>query len=470
MTTFSRRFCLLLLFAALAAPGLGQIQLETPAMITGLEKPVAFVSAYDGSGRMFIVERCVADLPSDPFGRVSVWDGTSVLATPFLVIPSSDLECSTSSSNEEGLLGIAFHPEYETNGRFYVNYTSNLGAGECSSGDDSMTRVVEHINPTPSDNVAEGSSTVILEICQFANNHNAGQILFGPDGYLYIPMGDGGGAEDPRDHGEDPETLLGSLLRIDVDVPARGTNPNGNNYVIPESNPYAEVGMIANTPCEPDPADETRANPCPEMWAHGLRNPWRSSFDRLNGDLYVGDVGQYDWEEVSRLEWDPVAGALLGGGDDDFGWNLCEGLDGFEGASDEDCDGDGTGSPPINYKPPFVAYDSNAGRCTITGGYVYRGHHSATLQGQYVFGDYCAGDIWTLPARHPDASERWDGGSVPSPLLDLGFGLSSFGEDELGELYVVDIDDGEILRIIDTEAIFVHDFEMGFEAWSSVSP
>ena len=446
---------LLLVSLMLALPAGAQIQLETPAMITGLTDPVAFVSAYDGSGRMFIVEQCV----SGTTGRIKVWNGTSVLGTPFLDIP---VQCG----GERGLLGLAFHPDYETNGRFFVNYTDNATTGECESGDAGITRVVEFSNSDdPSDNVAGTSGTAIIEYCQWDSNHNAGQIVFGPDGYLYIPVGDGGGSRDNRENGENSATLLGSLLRIDVD----GASPD---YDIPASNPYP-----GNSRCAVNPEDEdTRTDPCPEMWAYGLRNPWRNSFDRLNGDLYLGDVGQGAWEEVSRLPWDPVGGEPLGGGDDDFGWDRCEGLHGHSdpGASpdltDEDCDGDGTGSPPSGsaYKPPFVEYTS-VGHCSVVGGYVYRGYESADLQGEYVFGDYCSGDIWTLPAQTADASVSWPDGSVPTPVMDVGFGLSSFGEGETGELYVVDIG-GEIYRIIDPEAIFVHGFEMGLEAWSAVVP
>lgn len=430
-------------FFAMSFASFAQIEVESPAMITGLDKPVAFISPYDGTGRMFIVERCGAN-GADEVGRIRVWNGTSVLAMPFLTI---DIACSTSASNEQGLLGLAFHPDYETNGRFFVNYTDFQDGVECADSGDRVTRIAEYGVANPNDNVAVATESAVLSYCQPFSNHNGGQIVFGPDGYLYIFAGDGGSANDPDENGEEPRTLLGSILRIDVD----GASPD---YDIPASNPFS-----ANARC---PIEGLGAANCSEVWAFGLRNPWRNSFDRLTGELFVADVGQLVWEEVTRQD------AASPGGED-YGWDFCEGLNVFEGAG-VDCDG-GTETGTAT-SPPFVEYAHESGRCSITGGYVYRGHGSSVLQGRYLFGDYCSGEIWDVDPQTPVAGLSWDAPGSPAPpaLLNIGFGLSSFAEGEQGQLYVVNISANSISRIIDTDAMFVHGFEFGLEAWSSVSP
>ncbi len=265
-----------------------------------------------------------------------------MLPTPFLDI-SDRVE---SGSSERGLLSVAFHPDYAENGRFFVNYTNKDG-----------DTVISRFQVTADPNVADAATeTILLTIPQPFPNHNGGQLQFGPDGYLYVGMGDGGAAADPQGNGQNEGTLLGAMLRLDVD----GVSAEAN-YAVPADNPFIN--------------SEGRN----EIWATGVRNPWRFSFDRLTGDLFIADVGQNIWEEVN---FQPANSS----GGENYGWDIMEGMHCF---SDDACDSSGT-------VLPIYDYQHENGRCSITGGYVYRGQQFPALTGNYFFGDYCTGEIWAL--------------------------------------------------------------------------
>lgn len=336
---------------------------ELVEVVSGFVRPVFLTHAGDGSGRSFIVEQN---------GKIFVMQDGNVLGTPFL-----DASALVSrDANERGLLGLAFHPNYAENGFFYLNYTDRAG----------NTVVTRYTISADDPNVADpDSAQTILGINQPYANHNGGDIAFGPDGYLYIGMGDGGSAGDPQGHAQNPSSLLGKMLRIDVD--------GGEPYAIPEDNPFV--------------ADSSYA---PEIWALGVRNPWRFSFDALTGDLYIADVGQNQWEEVN---FQPAG---LGG--INYGWNIMEGMHRYSGEP-----------VPEGLTPPFAEY-SHAEGCSITGGYVYRGEELPDLQGVYFFADYCSGVIWS---SYRDASGIWQ----TNPFMESGLTVSSFGVDEAGELYVI---------------------------------
>lgn len=334
--------------------------------------------AGDGSGRLFLVEKA---------GRIHIVAEGRIRPTPFLDIRDRvDAEAS-----ERGLLSVAFPPDYAATGVFYVNYTARGG------GDTVVARYRLSADPDRADPASE---QVILRIAQPAANHNGGQLQFGPDGYLYVGMGDGGAAGDPWDNAENLQVLLGKLLRLDV----RPRNEPGFTYAIPPDNPF--VGRGAG-----------------EIWAYGLRNPWRFSFDRLTGDLYIADVGQNRWEEVNVVP----AGSL---GGQHFGWDTLEGSHCFE--PPRDCD-------PTGKVLPVAEYGHDLG-CSITGGYVYRGERYPNLRGMYLFGDFCSGLIWGLFRNHEDAWET-------RQLLASRVNIASFGEDEAGELYVLDLG-GEVYRVV----------------------
>jgi glucose/arabinose dehydrogenase len=296
--------------------------------------------------------------------------------------PFLDLGEEISKGGEQGLLGLAFHPDHADNGLLYVDFTD-------SEGD---TRVVEYHAERGADRVEPGSARVLLTVDQPFSNHNGGHLVFGPDGMLYIGLGDRGSGGDPEDHGQRLDSLLGSILRIDVD----GRDP-GLEYAIPPDNPF--VGR-----------EGARA----EIWQYGLRNPWRFSFDP-SGGFWIGDVGQNRLEEIDRV-------ASAGGAGTNFGWNRFEGTASYAG-----------GAPTDGHaEPPVAEYGHDLG-CSVTGGHVYRGVEIPALDGRYVYGDYCSGRIWTLPAdaaapRSSEITERL-GGPLP--------GLSSFGADAEGRLYVV---------------------------------
>jgi glucose/arabinose dehydrogenase len=354
----------------------------------GFSRPVQVTHAGDGSGRLFVVEQ---------EGNIRIIKNGVVLPTPFLNIQTSVLCCG-----ERGLLGLAFHLDYETNGYFYINYTREQPVA------DGATVIARYsVSGTNPDLADTGTAQTILTIAQPDSNHNGGQLLFGPDGYLYIAMGDGGGANDPGNNGQNKNTLLGAMLRIDIDNPTAG-----NNYGIPPDNPYVGV----------DGADE--------IWAIGLRNPWRFSFDRLTGDIYIGDVGQGAWEEI-----DFQAAGTPGGLN--FGWDIREGF----------CPTGQTTLPcspaPPQFTDPIVAYGRTQGDRTVTGGFVYRGQLYGRMVGHYFYADYISGRIWSIEKTGPNS---W---TFPEEEANETFNISSFGEDEAGELYVVDYSGGRILQLID---------------------
>jgi len=377
------------LFLALAASGCGsQFESETPSVPTGtvqvklqeVASGLAFplyLTAPPGDPRLFVVEKG---------GAIRVIKSGALLPTPFL-----DLTGKVSTGGEQGLLGLAFDPAYATTGRFIVHYTDPAGDTRVSAF---------HVSTDP-DRADPTSESVILTADQPFSNHNGGQIVFGPDGYFYLALGDGGSEGDPRGTGQDLGDLLGSILRISL--------AGSSGYTIPPDNPFVAVSGAR-----------------PEVWSYGLRNPWRFSFDRLTGDLYIGDVGQ------SRLEEIDVAPAAEGGGrGSNFGWNLMEGTSCYAGAS---CDTTGLALPVLEY-------DHTQG-CAVTGGYVYRGSAIPALQGQYFYADYCSGFVRSL---------RMSGGAVIEhadwPTLRPGGSVPSFGEDAAGELYILSAD-GRVLKII----------------------
>jgi len=330
----------------------------------GFRRPLFLTHAGDGSGRQFVVEKG---------GRIRVVKGEQVLPTPFLDITSKVL----SSGSEQGLLGLAFHPQYAQNGRFFVGYTDRQGR-------DTVERYQVSADPDRAD---PASGMTLLAIDDPAPNHNGGMVLFGPDGKLWLGFGDGGGSGDTYRNGQNTQTLLGKMLRLDVDA--------GEPYAIPTDNPY-----VGNS--------EYR----PEIWAIGLRNPWRYSFDRATGDLWIGDVGQNAYEEIDRLPAGTPGGL-------NFGWPITEGMHCFPNSAR--CD-------PSPYVQPVAEYGRDGG-CSVTGGYVYRGSAYPALQGLYVFGDYCTGRFWSLDSA--DGANWRMTEQVQAPIQ-----ISSFGEDEAGELYV----------------------------------
>jgi hypothetical protein len=335
------------------------------------------LTAPVGDARLFIAERA---------GVIRIYSGGAFLPTPFL-----DISSRVRTDGEQGLLGLAFAPDYATSGRFFVSY-SNL------SGDNVVASYTVSANP---DVANPGSAQLRLTVPQPQDNHNGGHIAFGPDGYLYVARGDGGGSGDPDGYGQRRDELLGSILRIDVS--------DATGYTVPPTNPF--VGQPA-----------IRA----EIWSYGLRNPWRFSFDRSTGDLYIGDVGQNAWEEVN------VVSASSGGGRGvNFGWNITEGTHCFEPA---------TGCDTSGLTLPVVEYDHSEG-CSVTGGYVYRGAAIPTLQGTYLYSDYCGAWIRSFRFSGGAATDQQDTG------MDVGTVVQSFGEDAAGELYV--LTSGSIYRIVE---------------------
>lgn len=364
-----------------AAPG--TFVQSIPVVSSGLSSPIGVTSAGDGSGRLFVVERC---------GQIRIVENGAVRATPFLNLGTSPGTNVISCGGERGLLGLAFHPSYETNGLFYVYYTR--------SGDGAIVIARYQVSADP--NVADTAGTVLLTIPHPVHeNHNGGQLAFGPDGYLYIATGDGGSGGDPDDNAQSLNSLLGKLLRIDVngdDFPADA----GRNYAIPPANPFA-AGIGAD-----------------EIWAYGLRNPWRAGFDRLTGDLYIGDVGQGTWEEI---DFQPASSS----GGENYGWDVLEGRHCFEDAPMGACNAFLNGGSVL----PILEYNQTTpdGHCAVTGGYVSRNLPSHVLFGDYIYGDFCSGMIWRAA---PSGGGNWSN----ELLFDTGFGISSFGEGDTGRLYV----------------------------------
>jgi glucose/arabinose dehydrogenase len=358
----------------LTVPLLAAIQLVP--VVSGLSSPLFVGHAGDQTDRLFIVERA---------GIIKVLQPGSSTPTVFL-----DIRSKIVSGGEQGLLGLAFHPQYEANGRFFVFYTQ--------SGSGTLVIAEYHVSATNPD-LANPAETVLLTIPHPTNtNHNGGMLAFGPDNYLYIGVGDGGSGNDPPNNAQNINVLLGKQLRIDVDPPPEAGTP----YVSPTTNPFFGPGGGED-----------------EIFAYGLRNPWRFSFDRGTGLQWLADVGQGANEEVNH--------PIQNGGN--YGWRVFEGFD---------CTN--TDPPlciPANYIFPVFDYSHTGGRCSITGGYVYRGSQGALATGTYVYGDFCSGEIF-----------GWDG-TTQTVLLDTTQSISSFGEDQAGELYVVNLG-GSVSRIAST--------------------
>jgi glucose/arabinose dehydrogenase len=357
------------------------IAISLRQVVGTFDQPVLVTSPRDGSRRLFVVEQT---------GRVKIIQRGAVLATPFM-----NLSTIISDTGERGLLGLAFHPSFKTNHKVYVNYTNRAG----------NTVIAEYRTTTNANRVTPGTARTILTITQPYANHNGGGIAFGPDGFLYIGMGDGGSGGDPQNRAQNLNSLLGKMLRLDV---------NGRTatraYRIPSTNPY--VGRTG----------------LDEIWSRGLRNPWRWSFDRLKGDLWIGDVGQDRYEEIDRSTAASGRGRAA-----NYGWRVLEGRHCFNPA---------TGCVRTGKTMPIVEYSHAAGPgCSVTGGYVYRGVAFPMLTGGYFFGDYCSGKIWTISSAAASPATRVE-------LLDTGINIPSFGQDDAGELYVVDHGGGHIYKII----------------------
>jgi len=334
---------------------------------SGLSSPVAITHAGDGSGRLFITLQG---------GQIVIYDGAQILPTPFLNISSK-----IASGGERGLLSTAFHPNYSGNGYFYVNYT------RASDG----ATVIARYSVSSDPNTADTVETPILVISQPEPNHNGGQLQFGPDGYLYIGMGDGGGGGDPQNNAQDPDSLLGKILRIDVD--------SAFPYAVPANNPFVGDPLVRD-----------------EVWAFGLRNPWRFSFDRLTGAMFIADVGQNAWEEIN---FQPAGSS----GGENYGWSCYEGTHTY--STTRNCTLYGSLTPPI------LEYNHGTNDsigCSVTGGYIYRGNRHPGLAGAYLYGDFCTGNLW---AARQDGS-----GWINGLILDTPYTISTFGEGEDGELYL----------------------------------
>jgi glucose/arabinose dehydrogenase len=335
---------------------------EWKPIASGLHRPVDIQSANDGSNRLFIIEKQ---------GDIRIYENGQLLDGSFLDITDR----VNAGGNEMGLLGLAFSPDYKQNGFFYVNYT----------GEGGNTRISRF---HASENIADkNSEKVLLVIKQPYENHNGGALAFGSDGYLYAGLGDGGSAGDPHKNGQNINSLLGKILRLDVN--------NGDPYAIPSDNPFGN-----------------------EVWAYGLRNPWRISFDRATGDLWIGDVGQDKWEEIDYLPAGSQGGA-------NFGWSIMEGSHNYDG------------EPQSGMTLPAAEYSHTEGGCSVTGGYVYRGT-IPEWDGVYLYGDYCSGKVWALIIS--------DGQWQSKLMFETGLLITSFGQDESGEIYLAS-DNGGIYRL-----------------------
>lgn len=369
---------------AAAQGGLTWPEISLVEITAGLNLPVHLTHAGDGSGRIFVVEQ---------EGFVRIIKNGVLQSTPFLSI-TGRVQCC----GEEGLLSVAFPPNYETANHFYVYYTNNAG-----------NNVVARYGLLNADQADPNSEQIVLTLNHPGeSNHNGGQIAFGPnDGYLYIAPGDGGGSNDPNNNAQRLDTLLGKMLRIDVET------GNPATYTIPTTNPFTQTGALD------------------EIWALGLRNPWRFSFDRQTGDLYIGDVGQGAFEEI---DFQPAASA----GGENYGWKIFEGP--ICRPPTTNC------TPPLNYSPPITSYEQALG-VSVAGGFVYRGLNYPRLQGIYFYADHASGRIWGLQRNGP----AWEG----VELLNTDRNIASFGEDEAGNLYLTHRaggSNGRIYQIIDPAA------------------
>jgi len=393
-----------LILPAQAAPAMAVTwpSITLTSIATGLSQPLHITHAGDGSGRIFIVERA---------GRIRILSGGTVLPAPFLDISAVVRD----AGGEQGLLSLAFPPDYASKGYFYVYYTDDRAANRGNN-------VVSRFHVGADANIADpASEEILLTIPHLTyDNHNGGQLAFGPEGYLYIGTGDGGSGGDPGNNAQNTLSLLGKILRIDVGdrphtpPPALGAfvlyiptvfKGNPAPYTIPGSNPFFD-----------NPAYRG------EVWALGLRNPWRFSFDRSTGDLYIGDVGQSSREEVN---YQPAASP----GGENCGWRCKEGSLNYNFSGN---------CPSLALVAPVAEYDHTLG-CSITGGFVYRGPGNAAMQGIYFYSDYCSGRIWGM---------RRDGATwATSMLLDSPYSVSTFGEDEAGNLYFASYGTGEIFQV-----------------------
>jgi glucose/arabinose dehydrogenase len=355
---------------------LAAVKIKLRRFATGLANPLFLTHAGDGSGNVYVVEQP---------GRIKVFDRDGNVRGTFL-----DIRSRIASGGERGLLGLAFHPKFAENRKFYVNYT------RAADGD----TIVAQYTARSATSADPGSERVLLHIGQPYPNHNGGWIGFGPDGYLYDAQGDGGSGGDPGNRAQNLGTMLGKILRIDVD--------HGSPYAIPSDNPF-----------------RNRSGARKEIWAYGLRNPWRDSFDRVTGDLFIGDVGQNSWEEIDAQPASSHGGV-------NYGWRRMEGNHCFERS---DCNRSGLQRPVTEYS------NTAGGACAVTGGYVYRGSAYPSLVGAYFFGDYCNGRIYALRA-----SAAVKGPTSDRLVLDSGASISSFGEDASGELYITDLG-GTVYRL-----------------------
>mmetsp|Transcript_18384 Transcript_18384/g.39803 ORF Transcript_18384/g.39803 Transcript_18384/m.39803 type:complete len:446 (-) Transcript_18384:352-1689(-) len=359
--------------------------IQLVAVIQELSKATGFVSPRDGSRRMFAFEQC---------GTIRTYKRGKLYPEPFMEI--DDVRCK---GNEEGLLGLAFSPNFREDGYFYVNLSNGNGR---SYRDGDIKTLVRRYSVS-ADNKMRGdpsSFETILEFSQPFGNHNGGDLAFGPDGFLYVATGDGGSGGDPQNNSQNKANLLGKILRLDV-------NNRANKY-IPPDNPFVN--------------DKDAKS---EIWSYGVRNPWRMSFDMENGDLFFGDVGQNKFEEVNHQP--------AGVGGQNYGWRVMEARSCFDSDSDIGC------SDP-SLTEPILAYGTNVDGCSVIGGYRYRGKQMPDLIGKYIYGDYCSGTIW-YATQNPD-DNAWSS----EILVETGMRISSFGESESGELYVVD-HDGTIYKV-----------------------
>lgn len=346
---------------------------------SGLSFPLYLTSPPGDTARLFVVEKT---------GAIRIIQHGVLLPTAFL-----DLSAKVSQGSEQGLLGLAFYPDYATSGRFIVDYTSPQGS---QAGG---TSIIARYHVSSDSNVADPTEEVILSVDQPYANHNGGMVTFGSDGMLYIGLGDGGSGGDPQGHGQNRTDLLGSLLRIDVS--------GASGYTIPPDNPYAGSATFAK-----------------ELWDYGLRNPWRFSFDAANGDLYIGDVGQDAHEEVDVSPAGSQAGV-------NYGWNIMEGFSCYGASS---CNQTGLTLPVLDY--------GHGEGCSVTGGYVYRGRAVPAIAGTYFYSDYCSGWVRSFRYQAGAAADQTEW-----PLLAPGGNVTSFGEDARGELYVL-VSSGGVYRVV----------------------
>lgn len=380
------------------AAELGSVRLELSQVVSGLQQPVFATGAKDGSSRLFVCEKT---------GRVRVIENGALVAAPFL-----DLSGSVSTDSERGLLGIAFSPQYARTGRFYVDYTDK-------SGNTVISRFVADASGTKADPASE---EVLLRIEQPYANHNGGCVQFGPDKMLWIGMGDGGSGGDPQGNAQSLDTLLGKMLRIDVGE--SGAPANGEPYGIPADNPFA------------NPTDEATAAQ-PEVWATGLRNPWRFSFDSKTKGLWIGDVGQSQWEEIDFV---PAGSSGVPAGGLNFGWNTFEASHPYPAGTSVTVD-------TTRFTMPIIEYDHGAGN-SVTGGVVVRDPAYPGLDGIYLYGDYGSGRVW-------GARPSSDAGKAGAPvgvenveMLSTKYQVVSFGTGDNGEVYLVDFA-GAVYRVTD---------------------